>query len=352
MSSVLRLIYETLSDYYEAKPLKEWWPADPIEVICGAVLVTGTTWKSVRSVLETLKKEALLDFEKLVFCDDDKLIEIVRPAGFQTKKAKRLKDIAALFLLYEEQKGDKNGRGIDAFFAREPETIRRDLLKISGIGPGTADNIMLYAGRVPIYMVDQFTQRILLRHRLIGPETKESEIQNLIYRELPPDEEPHGAQLFSELQRLFVQVGRDFCDKSRPRCDLCPLGKMLAGEKPAFVTETVPHPPKPQQVRNNLTGSSFLVTATTSVSPSNNHSGVSSFSAFSTQNQELRPPQEMNLNEIEMKIVAAIFDTPISIDTVIHETGIPAHLVRAHIAILEMKKILRQVEGNQVRRIQ
>jgi endonuclease-3 related protein len=159
--SILRQIFETIREYYAAKPDHLWWSQNPIEVILGAILVQGSTWKSAEKVLNEFRAKELLDFNKIVLQTEEELATLIRSVGFQTKKAQRIKAVASLIL--EQSDGD-----LDRYFARDIDGIRRELLSISGIGHGTADNILLYAGQVSIYMVDTFTTRILMRHGIVS----------------------------------------------------------------------------------------------------------------------------------------------------------------------------------------
>ena len=316
--SVLRQIYETLREYYAANPDYLWWSENPIEVILGAVLVQGSTWKSVDKVLKEFRSRELLDFNKIVRQTDEQLAELIRSVGFQTKKAARIKALAQLIL-------EQSGGDLDRYFTRDVDIIRRELLSISGIGHGTADNILLYAGQVPIYMVDTFTDRILRRHGIADSFANQTQIQELIHRELTPDESPYGAQLFQKMQEFLVRIGRDFCDKSRPDCLHCPLHIYLPeGGAVGLPAPSAPKEPPPKK---------------TPVSP---------------PTPPVSPPKSvetLDLNETERKIVEAIGTEPIPIDDVVLTSQLPVHIVRATIAVLQMKKIVCQVEGNQVRRI-
>jgi endonuclease-3 related protein len=316
--SFFRRIFETLREYYETKPPHPWWPEEPLEVIIGAVLVQGTTWKSVNRVLEEFRLRNLLDFQRIFELDDEELVNLIRPVGFHTKKTKRLKEITRLFL-------ERSHGRTEHFFARDIDLIRSELLSISGIGPGTADNILLYAGKIPIYMVDPFTTRILIRHGVVSSHAKNSEIQHLIHQELTPDEEPYGAKLFRDFQSLLVRLGRDFCDKSTPDCQMCPLNAFLPEEGPIGLE-------KQTRAASKVKRQSVPKTEPAALS-------------------QPKPVEELVLDETERKIVEQFGEEPILIDSIIHTTGLSVPVVRATIAILEMKKILRQVEGNQVRRI-
>ena len=316
--SILRQIFETLREYYAANPDYPWWSENPIEVVFGAVLVQGSTWKSVDKVLNEFRTKELLDFNKIVQQTDEQLAEIIRPVGFQTKKAQRIRAVARLIL-------ERSGGDLDRYFTRDVDVIRRELLSISGIGHGTADNILLYAGQVPIYMVDTFTVRVLVRHGIASPHANESQIQELIHRELTPDEEPYGAKLFQKMQEYLVRLGRDFCDKSRPDCFHCPLHIYLPeGGAVGLLAKPTPRATQPK---------------TTSPVPQK-------------PPEQAPKPAELppDLNETEHKIVKAIGNEPMPIDDVVAKVQLPVHIVRATIAVLQMKKLVCQVEGNQVRR--
>lgn len=315
MITVFRKIFETLREYYDGKPAMVWWPENPVDVVFGAVLVQGANWKTVDRVLETLRSAGLLDFRRILETTDDQLASLIRPVGFQIKKTKRLKEIAQLFL-------DRSAGEPESFFARDPETIRNELLAVSGIGAAAADNILLYAGKIPIYMVDPFTTRILVRHGIVSADAKASEIQRLIHNELTPDEEPYGAKLFGEFQSLVVRIGRDFCDKTRPNCDACPLRSFLPDGGLVGLDEKTASAPR------------RLATASPPPPPI-----------------EAKPLDELRLSDIERKIAESLSLEPTSIDEIVQATELPVHIVRATIAILEMRKILRQVEGNRVRRL-
>ena len=316
--SILRQIFETLREYYAANPDYLWWSENPIEVILGAVLVQGSTWKSVDKVLNEFRAKELLDFNKIVQQTDEQLAEIIRPVGFQTKKAQRIRAVSLLIL-------ERTGGDLDRYFARDVEVIRRELLSISGIGHGTADNILLYAGQVPIYMVDTFTVRVLVRHGIASPHANEAQIQELIHRELTPDEEPYGSKLFQKMQEYLVRLGRDFCDKSRPDCFHCPLNIYLPeGGALEISAKSVPRATQPTRMP----------------------------AVPQRPSEPIAKPMELppDLNETERKIIEAIGNEPMPIDAVVLAVELPVHIVRATIAVLQMKKLVCQVEGNQVRR--
>jgi len=350
MMSILRQIFETLRDYYAAKPDYPWWSENPFEVILGAVLVQGSAWKSVEKVLADFRAGGLSDFQKIAQQTDEQLATLIRPVGFHTKKAERLKAVATLIL--ERSDGD-----LDRYFVRDADVIRQELLSISGIGHSTVDNILLYAGQVPVYIVDTLTTQVLMRHGIADLLANEWQIQELIHRELTPDEEPYGATLFQQMQKLLVRLGRDFCDPLSPNCSDCPLNRYLpeggvrgllsvpqatlpaktaaTSQKPVKKTTKTP-PQKSNETERKKAASPAKTTAATPQKPVEP----------SAQPAELPP----DLNETERKIVEAIGESPMPIDDVVTAVQLPVHIVRATIAILQMKKLVRQIEGNQVRR--
>ena len=345
--SILRQIFETLREYYAAKSDYQWWDKNPIEVILGAILVQGSTWKQVDKVLDEFRaKELLLPHQKntlskIALQTEKELAILIRPVGFQTKKASRIRAVAQLIL--ERSEGD-----LDCYFARDVDLIRQELLSISGIGQGTADNILLYAGQVPVYMVDTFTSRVLIRHGIVSVHENESQIQELIHRELTPDEEPYGAKLFQKMQELLVRLGRDFCDKSRPDCFHCPLNVYLPeGGAVGLVSNSQKKnqkkkpPPLPRPTPQVTTPTSPPVEG----------------GRFMRQNTGVAAPAPacdtslLDLNETERKVAEAIGEESMPIDEVVLAVQLPVHIVRATIAVLQMKKVVCQVGGNQVRRM-
>jgi len=332
--SILRQIFESLREYYAAKPDDPQLPENPIEVILGAILVQASTWKQVDKVLDEFRAKEMLDFGKIALLAEAELAAIIRPVGFQTKKARRITAIAKLIL----ERGD-----LDRYFARDVEVIRRELLSISGIGYGTADNILLYAGQVPIYVVDTFTSRVLIRHGFVTPHASETQIQELIHRELTPDEEPYGAKLFQKMQEYLVRIGRDFCDGSRPDCRHCPLNIYLPeGEAIEPMMKGTATKPKVSPSKSVPVSKPVAQPLKPVVQPP---------IPVVQPPKPVPPVVAVELNETERKIVAAIGEEPVAIDEVVLAVQLPVHIVRATIAVLQMKKVVCQVEGNRVKRV-
>jgi endonuclease-3 related protein len=189
-----------------------WWPGDtPFEVMVGAVLTQNTNWKNVERAIDNLKRAGVLSFERLSGLPVDLLAEYIRPAGYFNVKAGRLQN---LMVRIEEQYGGS----LDAMMEEETEALRQKLLSVKGIGPETADSILLYAAQRPVFVVDTYTYRILLRHDLIPEDFGYDDIQQLFMDNLEPD-----TGLYNEFHALLVCAGKEFCKKTAPRCAGCPL---------------------------------------------------------------------------------------------------------------------------------
>lgn len=201
-------IHTRLFDHFGPQ---HWWPGEtPFEIMLGAVLTQNTSWRNVSKVIETLKGEGLLSFSALEALPTEVLAEKIRPSGYYNQKAKRLK---GLFAAIREDSGD-----LETFLDQDGATLREKLLAVKGIGPETADSITLYAAAKPVFVVDAYTYRILLRHDLIADDAGYEEIQELFLRKLPTE-----TQLFNEYHALLVRLAKEYCKKNNPLCDACPL---------------------------------------------------------------------------------------------------------------------------------
>ena len=192
-----------------------WWPGEsPFEVLVGAVLVQNTAWKNVEQAIGNLREEDLLEPVRLLAVPVEELEELIRPAGYYRLKTKRLRNL--LEFVVEEY-----GGSLEAMAEVDTETLRGQLLAINGIGPETADSILLYALEKPVFVVDTYTQRIFSRHGWVSNETDYHQLQEHLVGELPRD-----VQLYNEMHALLVNVGHHFCRKT-PKCEGCPLVDML-----------------------------------------------------------------------------------------------------------------------------
>jgi len=194
---------------------QHWWPGDsPFEIMVGAVLVQNTAWKNVERAIANLRDAGLMSPHALYAVPTDELAELIRPAGYLQVKARRLR---SLLKFVDEYDGS-----LDALFQTDAATLRERLLSIHGIGPETADAILLYAGGLPTFVVDTYTHRVLARHGWIGYEAGYDEIKDHFESSLPQD-----AKLYNEYHALLVRVGKEYCHKTAPTCESCPLADLL-----------------------------------------------------------------------------------------------------------------------------
>jgi endonuclease-3 related protein len=209
IENILNNIYDKL---YAAFGPQNWWPAESqFEVIVGAILTQNTAWKNVEKAINNLKYSGLLMPEKLHDLSHEELASHIHSAGYFNIKSKRLK--AFLDYLFGSYEGK-----LEAFFNKRVDLLREELLFVKGIGEETADSILLYAGRYPVFVVDSYTRRILSRHQLISPDASYREIQRLFMENLKQDE-----RLFNEYHALIVKVGKELCKNRNPLCNKCPL---------------------------------------------------------------------------------------------------------------------------------
>lgn len=204
----IRKFYPAL--YREYGP-QNWWPAETrLECAAGAILTQNTSWRNVEKAIDALREASMLSAEKLKAVPHERLAALIRPCGYHNLKAKRLKNfIDFLFAGY--------GGVMENMLAEDTGRLREELLSVNGIGEETADSILLYALGKPVFVVDNYSRRILRRHRLIPEGASYSEMQKLFVRSLSPD-----AEVFGEYHALIVKTGKLHCRKT-PRCEGCPL---------------------------------------------------------------------------------------------------------------------------------
>ncbi len=205
-------LLEIFNRLYKRFGPQYWWPAETEdEVVIGAILTQNTAWKNVERALNNLRNNNLLGLEKLSKSNIETIKRLIKPAGFFNQKAIYLKNISDFFL---ESGGFVKLSEIDT------ETLRHKLLNIKGIGKETADSILLYAFKKPIFVVDAYTKRLVERHNLCSYSNYD-EVQELFMENLPLDE-----KLFNEYHALIVKLAKEFC-KKKPVCNNCPLEGFL-----------------------------------------------------------------------------------------------------------------------------
>jgi endonuclease-3 related protein len=188
-----------------------WWPGSGrFETVLGAILTQNTNWANVEKALNKLKAANALDADKMHHMDHDTLAQLIRPSGYYNIKARRLKNF--LNWLYENYDGN-----LDALANMSVYSLREELLSVKGIGRETADSIILYAFDKPVFVIDTYTARVLIRHGLIDQEADYEQLRDLFESSLPAD-----TKLYNEYHALLVQVGKKHC-KPKPKCQGCPL---------------------------------------------------------------------------------------------------------------------------------
>ncbi|ODS41885.1 MAG: endonuclease [Candidatus Altiarchaeales archaeon IMC4] len=207
MSRLLKIHYLLLEHFGR----QHWWPADtPFEVVVGAILTQSAAWRNVEIAIDNLKKRGVLDFDGILRIDDEELKRLIKPAGYFNAKARKLKEFVGFV--------DKNYDGnLDLFLSIPTEKLRSELLGIWGIGPETADSIILYAAQKPSFVVDAYTKRIFERQGLVEKNIGYDELKQLVEKHIPKD-----VELYNEFHALIVSLGKNFCMPD-PRCVGCPL---------------------------------------------------------------------------------------------------------------------------------
>jgi endonuclease-3 related protein len=258
----IRAYYNTL---FSAWGHQHWWPAQSrFEMVVGAYLTQNTSWANAEKALSNLRKARLLTISGIRRTPQPKLEQVIRPAGYFRQKAQGLKT----FVRFLDR---RYGGSFKRMFAQPTAELRDELLALNGVGPETADSILLYAGNHPVFVVDAYTRRILERHQIVSSAAGYDEIRQLFEQALdertspkrnldgapaavgiqtgagetvigprgsshPPSrvstaERTALVQMFNEMHGLIVGVGKTYCLKSQPECDQCPLQKFLPEAK-------------------------------------------------------------------------------------------------------------------------
>jgi endonuclease III related protein len=246
--AMVRAIYRRLA---RAWGPQHWWPAEtPFEVIVGAILTQNTSWKNVERALANLRAAHLLDVAGIRETPLKRLEKLVRPSGYFRQKAERLKGFVAFL-------DARYGGSLQRMFAAPTAQLRAELLALKGIGPETADGILLYAGDHEVFVVDAYARRILERHQAVPGTAKYDEVRRLIERTLereapamahhtikvrasgpavhPPStmsqvQRNRRTQVYNEMHGLLVQTGKHYCHKQEADCETCPLRPLLPAE--------------------------------------------------------------------------------------------------------------------------
>jgi endonuclease-3 related protein len=184
----------------------------------GAILTQNTSWRNVEKAIQKLKRKRVLNPGGIHRLKKSQLAPLIKSSGYFRVKTDRLKSF--INFLFEEFDGNLKRMGREKL-----GELREKLLAVKGIGPETADSILLYGLKKPIFVVDAYTKRILCRHGMISEKASYEEVQKLFMDDLPLDE-----KLFNEYHALFVHLGKTVCKKI-PRCDICPLRDKVGNKK-------------------------------------------------------------------------------------------------------------------------
>lgn len=220
----IKLIYDILIISFGPQ---NWWPVTKegeippkyhksinltgkqrLEICFGAILTQNTNWKNVEKAIINLNKHNLVNINKIIKIEDKKLAQIIKSSGYHNQKAKKLKNFCNFLL--EKYNGD-----LRKLFKEDIYRLREELLSVNGVGPETADSIILYAAKKQIFVVDAYTKRIL--NRIGYKERTYEELQKLFMKNIP-----HNEKLFNEYHALLVELGKNICKKA-PLCESCPI---------------------------------------------------------------------------------------------------------------------------------
>ena len=235
-------MYQTLSRQWGPQ---HWWPAHSrFEVIVGAFLTQNTSWSNVEIALRQLRLAKVLSVRGIRGIPLGKLETLVRASGYFRQKAQRLKNFVAFL-------DEKYGGSLAKMFACSTGELRDELLSLNGIGPETADSILLYAGQQPVFVIDAYTRRLAARHQIADETVPYDELRSLFERALArtsvplargdffPDGASHrpsrmslakrsvAAQVYNDMHGFMVGVGKNYCHKTNPDCQRCPLAELL-----------------------------------------------------------------------------------------------------------------------------
>jgi endonuclease-3 related protein len=228
MTIALTILYDRLLDHFGHQ---HWWPVDTtyhqtqksdprLEIIVGAILTQNTAWTNVEKALENLKRKKVLTVRALMNTDEEALKIMIQPSGFFNQKARRLKLFVSYIHAYYQD-------DLEKFFSQDTTELRHELLTLEGIGPETADSILLYAGNHPVFVVDTYTKRICRRIPCKGLDDSYDAIQHVFESELQLSIPKHKiVPIYKEFHALLVECAKDNCGKNKPSCDSCPLTRL------------------------------------------------------------------------------------------------------------------------------
>lgn len=210
-------IYEAL---FRVWGPRGWWPArSRFEIMVGAILTQNTAWVNVTKAIRNLRAAGTLDPHSMHQLETRNLAALIRPAGTFNVKATRLRNYVNWLM-------ERHGGVIDRMFATKTSELRTELLSINGIGKETADCILLYAGKRPVFVIDAYTRRILARHGWSHPRLEYDSVASFFIADFADQPERERALHFGEYHALLVELAKRHC-RTRPDCAACPLKRWL-----------------------------------------------------------------------------------------------------------------------------
>ncbi len=200
---------------------QQWWPGDtPFEVCVGAVLTQNTSWTNVERAIANLKRADVLEPAKLSALNEARLAELLKPSGYFNVKARRVRSFVRVLV-------ESHGGSLERLFAGDTDAVRERLLAINGIGPETADSMLLYAGGHPRFVVDAYTRRIFHRHGWSGAQATYEQLQTFCEGALSQTRGGERVDYWQDYHAQLVMVGKQFCRPRNPDCANCPLKTLL-----------------------------------------------------------------------------------------------------------------------------
>ena len=262
-SSPLSGAQEQIRDFYRALHHawgpQNWWPAaTSFEMIVGTFLTQNTAWTNVEKALQNLREANVVTIAAIRDIPLHDLERLIRPAGYFRQKSTRLKTFVSFL-------DDRYSGSLERMFEEPTSKLRAELLGLNGVGPETADSILLYAGNHEVFVVDAYTRRVLHRHNVLSTQADYETVRELFELALPPltidqsrrrktqnayqrvpphapsalsqTTRPETVQMFNEMHAWIVGIGKDYCRKSKPLCEECPLSQFLAAKAPKSLLE-------------------------------------------------------------------------------------------------------------------
>lgn len=208
LNETLISIFDKLLSFFGPQ---HWWPAESrFEIIVGAILTQNISWNNVEKAIFNLKNKDLLSIDDILNTDIESLALLIKPAGYYNQKSRYLKNICKFIR--------ENYGSLEEFLSQDSRKLRNELLKIKGIGPETADSIILYAAEKPVFVVDAYTKRIFYRIGLIKQNLSYNKVQQFFMENLPKE-----VNLYNQYHALIVKLGKQNCSNKNPVCKNCPL---------------------------------------------------------------------------------------------------------------------------------